>query len=205
MGSFGAQHSQALHGWLANVPGLAICAPWSPQDAYDLMRWSLRQHDPVVFAEDMRLYRASGPLVEREPPREIGARIARRGRDVSVVTFGHDVGLALAAADEVAADGIDVEVLDLRAVSPLDTVAIAESVRRTGRAICVSDDPLLGGFSATLSATVHEHAGDALRAPVARLGSRHAPAPYNPDLERRVFPSARSLATALRALMEAAA
>ena len=133
---------------------------------------------------------------------ELGARVVRRGGDVTVVTFGHDVGLALAAADEVAADGIDVEVLDLRTVSPLDTAAIAASVRRTGRAICVSDDPLLGGFSATLAATVHEHAGEALRAPVVRLGSRHAPAPYSPDLERRVFPSARSLVTAVRALME---
>ena len=205
MGSFGAQHSQALHGWLANVPGLAVCAPWSPQDAYDLMRWSLRQADPVVFAEDMRLYRTTGPLAVGEPPAELGARIVRHGSDATVVTFGHDVGLALAAADEVAGDGIDVEVLDLRTVSPLDTAAIADSVRRTGRALCVSDDPLLGGFSATLAATVHEHAGDALRAPVVRLGSRHAPAPYSPDLEPRIFPSARSLGTALRALMEAVA
>jgi pyruvate/2-oxoglutarate/acetoin dehydrogenase E1 component len=203
MGSFGAQHSQALHGWLANVPGLAVCAPWSVQDAYDLMRWSLQQDDPVVFAEDMRLYRSAGPLAEHSGPFETGARLVRTGDDVTVVTVEHADRLALEAAAAVAEDGIETEVLDLRLVSPLDAPAIAASVRRTGRAVCVSDDPLLGGFSATLAATVNEHAGDALRAPVARLGSRHAPAPYNPDLERRVFPSARSLAVAIRGVVEA--
>jgi pyruvate/2-oxoglutarate/acetoin dehydrogenase E1 component len=203
MGSFGAQHSQALHGWLANVPGLVVCAPWSVQDAYDLMRWSLGQDDPVVFAEDMRLYRTTGPLTEHDGPFDIGARVVRPGDDVTVVTFGHDVGLALEAAAVVAEAGIETEVLDLRMVSPLDVDAIVASVRRTGLAVSVSDDPLLGGFSATLAATVHEHAGEALRGPVVRLGSRHAPAPYNPDLERRVFPSAESLAVAIRGGVEA--
>jgi pyruvate/2-oxoglutarate/acetoin dehydrogenase E1 component len=198
IGSFGAQHSQALHGWLANVPGLAVCAPWSVQDAYDLMRWSLRQQDPVVFAEDMRLYRTSGPLVEHDGPVDTGARVVRTGSDVTVVAYGNHVGLALAAATAVAGAGIETEVVDLRTLSPLDAATIAASVGRTGRAVCVSDDPLLGGFSATLAATVHEHAGDALRAPVVRLGGRHAPAPYNPELERRVFPSAESLAVAIR-------
>ena len=203
MGSFGAQHSQALHGWLANVPGLAVCAPWSVQDAYDLMRWALLQDDPVVFAEDMRRYRTTGPLVEHDGPFEIGARVVRPGDDVTVVTFGHDVALALDAAAVAAEAWIEAEVLDLRMVSPLDTGAIAASVRRTGRAVCVSGDPLLGGFSATLAAAVHEHAGAALRAPVVRLGSRHAPAPYNPELERRVFPSAESLVVAIRGAVEA--
>jgi acetoin:2,6-dichlorophenolindophenol oxidoreductase subunit beta len=93
-------------------------------------------------------------------------------------------------------------VLDLRTVSPLDESAIAASVRRTGRALCVSDDPLLGGFSATLAAVAREQGGDALRAPVARLGSRHAPAPYNADLEQQVFPSTESIVTAVRALAQ---
>jgi pyruvate/2-oxoglutarate/acetoin dehydrogenase E1 component len=205
MGSMGAQHSQALHGWLANVPGLAVCAPGTVQDAYDLMRWALRQDDPVVFAEDMRLYRRRGPLVEGEGEVSIVARVAREGRDATAIVFGFDVPQALDAAEVLAADGIELEILDLRSVSPLDVGAIAASVRRTGRALCVSDDPLLGGFSATLAAVVNEHAGDALRAPVARLGSRHTPAPYNADLERRVFPSADSMVTAVRALVRGSA
>lgn len=200
LGSFGAQHSQALHGWLANVPGLVVCTPGTVQDAYDLMRWALRQDDPVVFAEDMRLYREKGQLIEGDDDVELGARVARPGRDATAIVFGYDVVLALAAADRLAAEGIELEVLDLRSVSPLDEAAIAASVRRTGRALCVSDDPLLGGFSATLAAVAREQCASELRAPVARLGSKHAPAPYNADLEQRIFPSAESIATAVRAL-----
>jgi len=201
LGSFGAQHSQALHGWLANVPGLAVCAPADPQEAYDLMRWSLRQGDPVVFAEDMRLYSDKGPLAAHEEAVGLGARVVRSGHSASAIVFGYGVTLALRAADALAPEGIELEILDLRTVSPLDGDGIAATARRTGRVICVSDDPLLGGFSATLAATVSERARDALRAPVVRLGARHAPAPYNPELERRVFPSAESLADAVRALV----
>lgn len=201
LGSFGAQHSQALHGWLANVPGLALCAPGTVQDAYDLMRWALRQQDPVVFAEDMRLYRTKGPLVEHDGEVELGARVARAGSDATAVVFGCDAVHALEAAEVLAADGIDLEVLDLRTVSPLDVAGIAASVRRTRRALCVSDDPLVGGFSATLAAVVREQAERELRAPVARLGSRHAPAPYNAALEERIFPSPESIVTAVRALV----
>lgn len=201
LGSFSAQHSQALHGWLANVPGLAVCTPGSPQEAYDLMRWSLRQSDPVVFAEDMRLYRSKGPVVEHELSTELGARIVRRGTDATAIVYGFGVALALEVADELAAEGVDLEVLDLRSVSPLDTAAIGESARRTGRAICLSDDPLLGGFSATLAAVATEQAGPWLRAPVVRLAARHAPAPYNDELERAIFPSRASLASAARALV----
>jgi pyruvate dehydrogenase E1 component beta subunit len=200
LGSFGAQHSQALHAWLANVPGLAVCAPGNVQDAYDLLRWALRQRDPVIFAEDMRLYRQKGTLTEGNANVQLGARVARVGRDVTVIAFGYDVALALSAAERLAAEGVEVEVLDLRLVSPLDAMGIAESVRRTGRALCVSDDPLLGGFSATLAANVTEQAADALRAPVVRLGSKHAPAPYNAELEAQVFPSSESILIAAREL-----
>jgi pyruvate dehydrogenase E1 component beta subunit len=201
LGSFSAQHSQALHGWLANVPGLAVCTPGSPQEAYDLMRWSLRQSDPVVYAEDMRLYRAKGPVVVHDDPVELGARVVRPGADATAIVYGHGVGLALDVADELAMDRIDLEVLDLRFVAPLDVAAIGESARRTGRVICLSDDPLLGGFSATLATVATEQAGGSLRAPVVRLGARHAPAPYNAELERTIFPSRASLATAVRALV----
>jgi pyruvate/2-oxoglutarate/acetoin dehydrogenase E1 component len=203
MGSMGAQHSQALHGWLANVPGLSVLAPGTVQDAYDLMRWALRQGDPVVFTEDMRLYRRKGALVEGDGDTDgaPGAQVARPGADATAVVFGYGVPLALEAAETLAAEGIDLEVLDLRAVAPLDVAAIAASVRRTGRALCVSDDPLLGGFSATLATVVTEQARDTLRAPVGRLGARHTPAPYNATMERSVFPSADSIAIAVRALV----
>src|SRR5439155_4820568 len=114
IGSFGAQHSMALHGWLANVPGLAVCAPADPQDAYDLMRWARTQNDPVVFAEDMRLYRAKCELMLREPPSEVRARVVRSGGDASVLAFGHGVRLALQAGERLAAAGIEIDVVDLR-------------------------------------------------------------------------------------------
>jgi pyruvate dehydrogenase E1 component beta subunit len=201
LGSFAAQHSQALHGWLANVPGLAVCAPATAQDAYDLLRWSLRQNDPVVFCEDMRLYRTKGELVAGEGATEPGAEVVRTGRDATVVSFGFGTAQALVAATELAADGIELEVLDLRLLSPLDADAIEASCRHTGRVLCVSDDPLLGGLSATLAAVATERAYDSLRAPVLRLGSRHAPAPYARELEQFVFPSSTSIAQAARRLV----
>jgi pyruvate/2-oxoglutarate/acetoin dehydrogenase E1 component len=200
IGSFGAQHSMAIHGWLANVPGLAVCAPSHPQDAYDLMRWALTQNDPVVFAEDMRLYRSKGRVERRDPPTDVRARVARRGEDATVVCFGHGVPIALEAAERLASDGIDVEVVDLRLLAPLDEAVVAESARRTRRALCVSDDPLHGGFAATLAVAVEDAADGALRAPVARLGAKHVPAPHNRELERLVYPSAESIEAAVRAL-----
>jgi len=200
IGSFGAQHSMALHGWLANVPGLAVCAPADPQDAYDLMRWALTQNDPVVFAEDMRLYRAKGELMLREPPSEVRAHVVRSGGDASVLAFGHGVRLAMQAGEQLAAAGIEIDVVDLRMLAPLDEAVVAESVARTGRALCVSDDPLHGGFAATLAVAVADLAGDALRVPVARLGAKHAPAPYNGELEQSVYPSVQAIETAVRAL-----
>lgn len=200
IGSFGAQHSMAVHGWLANVPGLALCAPADAQDAYDLMRWALRRSDPVVVAEDMRLYRVRGELVQRDPPDEVRARFARRGDDATVITFGYGVHLALDAADGLAGDGIELEIVDLRLLTPLDDAVIAESVTRTGRALCLSDDPLHGGFTATLATAVTDLAGNALRAPVARLGAKHAPAPYSRELEQSIYPSAQAVETAIRAL-----
>jgi pyruvate/2-oxoglutarate/acetoin dehydrogenase E1 component len=201
LGSFAAQHSQAFHGWLANMPGLAVCAPSSAQDAYDLLRWALRQRDPVVIAEDLRLYRTKGPLVRgpgREDPR---AAVLRSGRDASAVCFGHGTKLALQAADALAQDGIELEVLDLRLLSPLDEAAIGTSVSRTGRALCIGDDPLLGGITASLAAVAAEQAYAELRAPVLRLGARHAPAPYEPGLEQLVYPSAESVAESVRRLV----
>jgi pyruvate dehydrogenase E1 component beta subunit len=203
LGGFAAQHSMAVHGWLASVPGLAVCAPSSPQDAYSLMRWSLDQNDPVVFCEDMRLYRARGTLdVSRQPLESTRARLARPGTDATVLAFGHGVQTALEAAEALATDGLEVEVVDLRFLSPLDEESIAESAGRTGRVLCIGDDPLLGGFSATLAAIATEVANAPLRAPVLRLGARHTPAPFSPSLERLVYPAPSAVETALRMLIQ---
>jgi acetoin:2,6-dichlorophenolindophenol oxidoreductase subunit beta len=222
-GSFAAQHSQSQHSWLAGVPGLALCAPSGPQDAYDLLRWALRAGDPVVFAEDMRLYRRRGPLrrVEHGGTEQAGksteqlgesavpadvpegvhrAHVARTGRDATAVCYGFGTTIALQAAAELSARGVELEVLDLRLLSPLDEAAIGESARHTGRVLCVGDDPLLGGITGTLAAAVEERAHGRLSAPVARLGARHLPTPFG-SREAFVYPSARSIASAVLRLV----
>lgn len=251
LGAFAAQHSQSQHAWLASVPGLALCAPADAQDAYDLMRWGLRQGDPVVFAEDMRLYRTKGPLRRedgaaaraagdeskrygRAPEHGAGgelagqgaggglagqgaggglaghgaggeldvprARVLCRGRDATVLCFGFGTTLALSAARELAAEGVELEIVDLRLLSPLDREAIDESARHTGRVLCLGDDPLLGGITATLAAVADAQAHGALAAPVARLAARHWPTPFGAG-ERLVYPSAESVAAAVRRLV----
>jgi pyruvate dehydrogenase E1 component beta subunit len=203
IGSFAAQHSRSLQGWLANTPGLVVCAPSSTQDAYDLFRWALRQNDPVVIAEDLRLYREPGPLArgEGEAEDEPRAAVVRSGRDVSAITFGFGTGLALEAAETLAEEGIELEVLDLRMISPLDEAAIETTVNRTGRVLCVSDEPLLGGLAASMAAVATEVGYEALEAPVARLGTRHVPSPYAAELEQLVHPSADSIVDATRRLV----
>jgi pyruvate dehydrogenase E1 component beta subunit len=201
LGSFAAQHSQAPQGWLSNTPGLAVCAPATAQDAFDLTRWALRQNDPVVVAEDLRLYRSKGPLDIGGNGDPAGARVLRPGSDATAVTYGYGTQMALAAGEMLAAERIDLEVLDLRFLSPLDDAAIGASVRRTGRALCVSDDPLLGGFAASLAVVAAEEAHGQLRAPVVRLGARHVPSPYAGELEQLVHPSAESIVDAVRRLV----
>lgn len=215
LGAFAAQHSQAQHAWLASVPGLALCAPSDPQDAYEQMRWALRQRDPVVFVEDMRLYRRKGPLVRgvageggESPASSAGAsgpiddgvpaaRVLRPGSDATVLCFGFGTTLALAAAQELAAEGVELEVVDLRLLSPLDEQTIGESSRHTGRVLCLGDDPLLGGITATLAAAVDQVAHGAL---VGRLGARHWPTPFG-SAEAFVYPSAESVVAAMRRLL----
>jgi pyruvate dehydrogenase E1 component beta subunit len=203
IGSFAAQHSRSLQGWLANTPGLVVCAPSTTQDVYDLFRWALRQNDPIVIAEDLRLYRRPGPFVRGtgETEGEPRAAVVRPGRDASAITFGFGTTLALEAAETLAATGVELEVLDLRMISPLDEAAIETTVNRTGRALCVSDEPLLGGLAASVAAVAAEVGYGALKAPVARLGTRHIPSPYASELEELVHPSATSIVEATRRLV----
>jgi pyruvate/2-oxoglutarate/acetoin dehydrogenase E1 component len=222
LGAFAAQHSQTQHAWLASVPGLVVAAPSDAQEAYTLMRWALRQRDPVVMAEDMRLYRTKGPLERETPavkpspaaltdspsappsvapascPPVPRARVVRAGQDATVLTSAFGSTLALAAADELAAAGVELEVVDLRMLSPLDEQTIGESARHTGRVLCLGDDPLLGGITATLAATVDSVAYDAV---VGRLGARHWPTPFGSS-EAYVYPSVESVVAAVRRLIE---
>lgn len=200
LGSFAAQHSQSQHAFLSSVPGLTTLTPSTPQGVYDALRWALQQPDAVVVLEDMRLYRRTGLLRRGEPPASLGATVHRPGSDATVVTYGYGVTLATEAARVLAEDDIDVEILGLDSLSPLDIGAILESVRRTRRALVLTDDAPLFGVAATVASVIQTGAYGALEAPVASLTSRPVPTPYAPELERVVYPTADSVVSGVRAL-----
>ena len=201
LGSFAAQHSQSQHAYLAGIPGLTVLTPANPQGAYDAMRWALRQSDPVIALEDMRLYRRTGEVVRTTDVDSPTATLHRPGGDATIVTFGFGVSLALEAANSLADDGFDVEVLGLDTLDPLPIAEITTSARRTRRVLCLSDDPPLFGVASTLANVINTGAYDVLSAPVLSLGSRSVPTPYTPSLERLVYPSVEGVIDAVRRLV----
>jgi 2-oxoisovalerate dehydrogenase E1 component len=198
----GPFHSQNVEGYFANVPGLKIVAPATAADAKGLLLAAFDDANPVLYLEHKALYRAErGPVPEGWHTVAIGeARVARRGRDVSVVTYGVGVHWALEAAGILAGDGAgDVEVIDLRSLRPWDTEAVLASVERTGRALVLHEAPQTGGFGAEIAAVIAERAFAHLDAPVVRVGSTDTPVPFSKRLEAlhsarsRVLPALRSL------------
>jgi pyruvate dehydrogenase E1 component beta subunit len=196
----GATHSQSLEAWFMHVPGLKVVVPSTPADAKGLLTSCIFDPDPCVFVETVITYGARGPVPD-EPGFAIPlgeADVKREGRDVTVVTYGRAVFDALTAAEELAADGIDVEVVDLRTLVPLDVPRVLASVRKTGRAVVAHYATRFAGPGAELAATIgHELFGE-LRAPVERVGARFAPIPAAAGLEAAVFPSAGAIADAAR-------
>jgi pyruvate dehydrogenase E1 component beta subunit len=196
-------HPQDYSSWFAHVPGLKVVMPATPVDAKGLMLAALRDPNPVLFFEAMSLShgrRAEVPADEYVIP--IGsARIARPGRDVTVVAWGSTVPLALQAATALEGDAIDVEVIDLRSLSPWDAPAVLESVRRTGRLVIVHEAWVTGGFGAEVTATVAEHLSSLdLHAPVVRVGAKPVPIPSG-SLRPRALPSAAQLTEAIRVVV----
>jgi pyruvate/2-oxoglutarate/acetoin dehydrogenase E1 component len=199
--SSGAQHSQSLEGMLAHVPGLKVFLPSDPRDVADLLRAAIRDDGPVVFVENRRLYnrRAPDDAWETLPPGR--ARIVRPGDDVTVIAWGRMVGDVLEACDGDLA-GVGVEVIDLRTLVPLDLDTLVTSVRRTGRALVVHE--AVGGFGpgAEIAMQLTEQLLYEVEGPIRRLGAIEAPVPYSPPLEEAALPGPRSIAAAVRALLE---
>ncbi len=195
-----AQHSQSLEAWFAHVPGLVVLAPSNPYDAKGLMAAAIRDDNPVVFLEHKLLYLgALAPVPEAAYSIPIGvAAIRRPGRDATIVATMAMVERALAAADALARDGIEAEVIDPRTLRPLDMETICASVRRTGRCVVVHEACRTGGLGAEIAAGITEAAFDWLDAPVARVAMPDVPMPYNDRLERALMPSAGAIAAAVR-------
>ncbi len=199
-----AQHSQSLEAWLGHVPGLKVIQPSTPHDVKGMLLAAIADPDPVMIFEHKLLYKMKGEVPEGHYTVPIGkAAVRRAGRDVTVVATSIMVHKALAAADELAAEGIDLEVIDLRTIRPMDTATIVESVMKTGRLIAVYEGVKTLGVGAEISAAIAEsEAFDFLDAPIIRLGGAETPIPYNPDLEKAVVPQVPDIVRAARALVK---
>ncbi|GHE50646.1 pyruvate dehydrogenase complex E1 component subunit beta [Camelimonas fluminis] len=197
-----AQHSQDYSSWYSHVPGLTVIAPFTAADAKGLLKAAIRSPNPVVFLENEILYGQSFPVPDVEDwivP--IGkARIARPGEHVTIVAWSHAMFHALEAAETLAGDGIEAEVIDLRTLRPLDAETIVESVRKTGRCVVVEEGWPQAGMGAEISARIMEEAFDYLDAPVTRVSGKDVPMPYAANLEKLALPSAAEVVEAARAV-----
>ena len=198
-----AQHSQSLEAWLAHVPGLKVVLPSTPEEAKGLLVSAIRDDNPVIFLEHKLLYKVKGPVPEEPYTRPLGkARIARPGRDVTVVSWSYMVQKCLKVAERLAGEGIDVEVLDPRTLNPLDREAIIASVCKTGRLVVVHESVGHGGFGGEIVATVTEsEALDYLDAPIRRVAGKPTPIPCNPVLEAAAVPQEPEIEAAIRTVV----
>ena len=198
---FGAQHSQAVENWALTVPGLKIAAPSTPADVVGLMASAIRSDDPVVVFEHKGLFASKGAAA---PPGHIvplgEASIVRAGSDVTVVALASTVPTALRAAEVLAADGIGVEVVDLRCLVPLDMATVLASVERTSRLVIVEENPYQGGWGGTVASIVADEGFEFLDAPIRRVASECVPLPFADTLEDEVIPTVDKVADAVRRL-----
>jgi len=195
-----AQHSHSLEGWYAHIPGIKAAAPATVADAKGLLLAALKEPDPVVLFEHATLYPLEGES-EDDTPMEFGrAALRRRGKDVSLITYGGALGKTLQAAEQLAAQGIDAEVIDLRSLRPLDTETIFASLAHTHKAVIVEEAWKTCGFAAEVSARIMEGAFDALDAPVLRVCGAEVPMPYAQSLEQAALPQPETIAKAVQEL-----
>ncbi len=194
-----AQHAHSLEGWYAHIPGIRIVAPATLEDARGMLWTALEDPDPVLIFEHQTLYNMEGPLADDAGPVDIDHAVVRRqGKDVSLVTYGGTLGKTLQAAETLASEGIDAEVIDLRSLRPLDTPAILESVKKTHRVVIVDEGWKSGSLSAEIMARIVESAFYDLDAPMARVCSAEVPIPYPKHLEDAAVPQPPAIVAAAR-------
>ncbi len=197
-----AQHSHSLEGWYAHIPGIKVLTPATLEDARGMLWTALEDPDPVLIFEHGSLYNMEGEIAADAGAVDIDRAVVRRpGADVSLITYGGTLGKAMRAADELAAAGIDAEVLDLRTLRPLDTGAIIDSVTRTHRAVIIDEGWRSGSISAEVSARIMEGAFYELDAPVARVCSAEVPMPYPKHLEEAALPQVPVIVETARGLV----
>ena len=199
-----AQHSQSLEAWLAHVPGLKVIQPATPHDAKGMLLAAVADPDPVMIFEHKLLYKTKGPVPEGYYTVPIGkAEVRRQGRDATIVATSIMVHKAMEAAEALQAEGIDVEVIDLRTIRPIDRDTVIASVKKTTRLLCVYEAVKTLGIGAEISAMIAEsEAFDYLDAPIMRLGGADSPIPYNPDLEKAAVPQVPDIIAGIRSLVQ---
>ena len=194
---YGATHSQFPAAWFLNIPGLKILAPFSPADARWMLRWAIKDENPVLFLEHKLLYGLTGEVPETaEVPYRVCANVIRQGTDVTLVGFSYVLGMALDAAEQLMKDDISVEVIDIRSIKPLDMDTVLRSVEKTGRIVIVEEGPKTGGVGAEIAAVVAERALPYLDGRVIRVAAADTPIPSSLELERAVLPNTEQIITA---------
>jgi pyruvate dehydrogenase E1 component beta subunit len=197
-----AQHSHSLEGWYAHIPGIKVLTPATVSDARWMLAAALGEPDPAFIFEHAMLYPMEGEVDESAGPADISrCAVRREGRDVSLITYGGSLGKTLEAAETLAKEGVEAEVVDLRVLRPLDTGTILTSVAKTHRAVIIDEAWRTGSFAAEISAQIMEGAFDELDAPVARVCGEEAPTPYPKHLEDAALPQADEIVKAVRELM----
>jgi pyruvate dehydrogenase E1 component beta subunit len=198
-GQLGAQHSQAFESWYANCPGLKVVVPSNPADAKGLLKSAIRDDDPVIFMESEQMYGDKGMIPEGEYLIPIGkADVVRKGADVTIVSFGKIMKVANAAAEELAKDGIEAEVIDLRTVRPIDYATIIESVKKTNRMVVVEEAWPLASISTELTYNVQKDAFDYMDAPVKRVTCQDTPLAYAPQFVEEWLPNVGRVVEAVK-------
>ena len=202
MGSFGAQHSQSLEAWVAHIPGLKVVSPSTPADAKGLLASCIHDPDPCIVIEPIRCYFGPGPVPGGDYRVPLGkAAVRKSGQDLTLISYGWCMQDAAAAAEQLAKDGIDIEVIDLRSLVPLDLPTVIESVRKTRRCLIVHSGVEFCGFGAELASRINEALFDTLAAPASRFGARYTPIPFSKSLEAMHFPNAAGIVSRAKALM----
>jgi pyruvate/2-oxoglutarate/acetoin dehydrogenase E1 component len=193
------QHSDMLEVWFAHTAGIKVVVPSSPSEAYGLLSSCIFDPDPCLFIEPLGIYRIQGPPPVPGARIPLGkANVVRSGADVSVITYGRQVNDTIAAADQLAAEGLDIEIVDLRTISPLDIETVIASVRKTGRAVIVHEAVLSFGPGAEIATLINEALFGQLKAPVRRVASNDSPVPYSKPLETAFMPTVETIAAAIR-------
>jgi pyruvate dehydrogenase E1 component beta subunit len=201
-GRLAAQHSQAFESWFAHIPGLKVVAPATPHDACGLLKSSILDNNPTIFIESEVLYGTKGEIPEKEYYIPIGkADIKRQGTDISIITWSRALSFSLEAAEDLAKEGIDVEVVDLRTLRPLDEQAIIESVRKTNRAVIVEEGWPMAGYGSHIAYVIQKEAFDYLDHPVERVTQQDVPMSYAANLERESLPNPTRIKEKIRSML----